>query len=97
MCTAVVPDVCIQYGLASASRTDLKSWRLSAHTGETQAHHKLVADQPEAKADKTGIEVIGHDRHVSFQMAEVAALRILFANILRLVAEPGPPLDLAPT
>ncbi len=36
------------------------------------------------KAVKIGAKVVGHDRYVTFQMAEVANPRALFAEILGL-------------
>ena len=44
---------------------------------------------------KSGKDVI-HGRYVAFQMAEVAVPRMLFAEILRLIAELRPPPDPAP-
>lgn len=43
------------------------------------------------KLIKIGAKVVGHARHVAFQMAEVAVPRNLFADILRLIAELRPP------
>jgi hypothetical protein len=40
---------------------------------------------------KIGAKVVSHARCVAFQMAEVAIPRDLFADILRLIAEPPPP------
>jgi hypothetical protein len=46
-----------------------------------------------SKLIKIGAKVVRHGRHVIFQMAEVAVLRELFHEILRLIAElrPQPP------
>jgi len=46
------------------------------------------------KLIKTGAKAVSHGRYVSFQMAEVAILRQMFQEILRLIAElrPMPPL-----
>jgi hypothetical protein len=38
------------------------------------------------KLIKIGAEVVSHGRYVTFQMAEVAVPRQLFADILRLIA-----------
>jgi hypothetical protein len=56
---------------------------------ERQAHGRKNprADEPEEKLIKIGGKVISHGRYVAFQMAEVAIPRILFADILRLIAE----------
>ena len=45
------------------------------------------------KQIKIGAKLVSHGRYVAFQMAEVAIPRILFAEILRLIAElrPQPP------
>jgi hypothetical protein len=43
------------------------------------------------KLIKIGATVVSHGRYIAFQMAEVAILRILFADILRLIAELRPP------
>ena len=62
---------------------------------------------PEAMADwlltslreklvKIGARLVSHGRYVALQMAEVAVPRMLFAEILRLIAELRPPPDPAP-
>ena len=48
------------------------------------------------KLIKIGARLISHGRYVAFQMAEVAVPRMLFAEILRLIAELRPPPDPAP-
>jgi hypothetical protein len=40
--------------------------------------------------------VVTHGRYVAFQMAEVAVPRMLFAEILRLIADLRPPPDPTP-
>jgi hypothetical protein len=40
---------------------------------------------------KIGANVVRHGRYATFQMAEVAISRDLFANMLRLIAELRPP------
>ena len=45
------------------------------------------------KLIKIGAKVVSHGRYVAFQMAEVAVPRMLFAEILRLIAELRPPPD----
>ena len=45
------------------------------------------------KLIKIGAKVVSHGRCVAFQMAEVAVPRMLFAEILRLIAELRPPPD----
>jgi hypothetical protein len=48
------------------------------------------------KLIKIGAKIVRHGRYVTFQMAEVAVPRMLFAEVLRLIAELRPP-DPAPT
>jgi hypothetical protein len=43
------------------------------------------------KLIKIGAKVVSHGRYVTFQMAEVAVPRQLFADILRLIARPRAP------
>jgi hypothetical protein len=45
------------------------------------------------KLIKIGAKLVSHGRYVAFQMAEVAVTRIMFAEILRLIAELRPPPD----
>ena len=48
------------------------------------------------KLIKIGAKIARHGRYVTFQMAEVAVPKPLFADILRLIAELRPPPDPAP-
>ena len=57
------------------------------HWSLTTLREKLV---------KIGAKVVRHGRYVAFQMAEVAVPRMLFAQILRLIAQLRPPPDPAP-
>ena len=43
------------------------------------------------KLIKIGAKVVSHGRYIAFQMAQVAVPRMLFAEILRLIAELRPP------
>ena len=45
---------------------------------------------------KIGAKVVSNGRYVTFQMAEIAIPRNLFADILRLIAELRPPPDPLP-
>ncbi len=54
------------------------------HWSLTTLREKLV---------KIGAKVVSHGRYVTFQMAEVAVPRMLFAEILRLIALLRPPPD----
>ena len=48
------------------------------------------------KLIKIGAKVVSHGRYVTFQMAEVAISKNLFADILRMIAELRPKPDPAP-
>ncbi len=71
----------LAYNLGNFLRTlaapvPIKDWSLTSLT------EKLI---------KIGAKVVSHGRYVAFQMAEVAIPKILFADILRLIAEMRPP------
>jgi hypothetical protein len=71
----------LAYNLGNFLRTlatpdPIKDWSL------TTLKEKLI---------KIGAKVVSHARYVTFQMPEVAVLRSLFADILRMIAELGPP------
>ena len=60
----------------SRRRSPIKDWSL------TSLKEKLI---------KIGAKVISHGRYVAFQLAEVAVPRIIFADVLRMIAELRPP------
>jgi hypothetical protein len=64
-----------------ATPVPIKEWSL------TSLKEKLI---------KIGAKLVNHGRYVAFQMAEVAVPRVLFAEVLRLIAELRPPPDPAP-
>ena len=73
----------LAYNLGNFLRTlatpePIKDWSL------TSLKEKLI---------KIGAKVVSHGRCIAFQMAEVAVPRMLFAEILRLIAELRPPPD----
>jgi hypothetical protein len=73
----------LAYNLANFMRTlalpkEVEHWSL------TTLREKLV---------KIGAKVVRHGRYVTFQFAEVAVTRMLFAQILRLIAQLRPPPD----
>jgi hypothetical protein len=77
----------LAYNLGNFLRTlatpePIKNWSL------TSLKEKLI---------NIGAKVVNHGRYIAFQMAEVAMPRILFAEILRLIAELRPPPDPVPT
>ncbi len=45
----------------------------------------LSQTSPREKLIKIGAKVVRHGRYITFQLAEVAIARSLFANILRLI------------
>ena len=51
--------------------------------------HRLLTTLRETLA-KIGAKVVRHGRYITFQLAEVAIPRSLFANILRLIDGPRP-------
>ncbi len=76
----------LAYDLGNFLRTlatpePIKDWSL------TSLMEKLI---------KIGAKLVRRGRYVAFQMAEVAVPRMLFAEILRLIAELRPPPDPAP-
>jgi hypothetical protein len=76
----------LAYNLGNFLRTlatpePIKDWSL------TSLREKLI---------KIGAKIVRHGRYVTFQMAEVAVTRMLFAEILRLIAELWRPPDPAP-
>ena len=64
-----------------ATPEPIKDWSLTSLT------EKLI---------KIGAKLVSHGRYVAFQMAEVAVSRMMFAEILRLIAELRPQSDPAP-
>ena len=73
----------LSYNLGNFLRTlatpePIKDWSL------TSLKEKLI---------KIGAKLVSHGRYVAFQMAEVTITRMLFAEILRLIAELRPPPD----
>ena len=75
----------VAYNLANLMRT-LALPEGVAHWSLTSLREKLV---------KIGAKIVTHARYVTFQMAEVAVPRTLFAEILRLIAQLRPPPALA--
>ena len=45
----------------------------------------MIADDYARRVIKNGTQVVRHGRYITFQLAEVAIPRSLFANILRLI------------
>ena len=62
---------------------------------ETVKHWSLTSVKE--KLVKIGAKIVTHARYVTFQMAEVAVPRLLFAEILHLIRKLRPKLPPAPT
>jgi hypothetical protein len=76
--------------LAAAGSIDAGTLELVAHTGDALAMPKIVETWSmtslREKLIKIGAKVVSHGRYVTFQLAEVAVPRRLFAEILLLIA-----------
>jgi hypothetical protein len=58
----------------------------SIRAGVAPKQASAVADQPAREANQDRRKVVSHGRYVSFQLAEVAVPRQMFADILSLIA-----------
>ena len=67
--------------------------RPEAEMGSGQTGRALVANYAAGEAHQGRRKNDSHGRYVTFQMAEVAVPRMLFAEILRLIALLRPPPD----
>jgi hypothetical protein len=90
MDAAIVPLIRSQRHPPSASCARLQFWQLPANARHARADQDWLTSLRE-KLIKIGAKVASHGRYVAFQMAEVAIPRILFADILRLIAKLRPP------
>ena len=68
---------------ASSSMSWLQPWQFHAQVSDGQGGETVVADQPVREADQIDAKVVSHDRYATFQMAEVAVSRQMFAKIRR--------------
>jgi hypothetical protein len=82
----VLPDLLRQRRAPSAPRPRVQPRQLHADAGDAQDGATVVADQPARNLIKNGAKAVSHGRYVTFQMAEVAVSRQMFADILSLVA-----------
>ena len=71
---------------SSAPCAGLQSRQLHADAGDAQATESWSLTSLREKLIKIGAKVISHGRYVTFQMAEVAVSRQMFADILSLIA-----------
>jgi hypothetical protein len=72
----------------------LKLGKFQAHTGDPEDGGAVVAISRAWEANQIVTTVVRHGRYVTFQMAEVAVPRQMFADILSLIAwlrAPVPP------
>ncbi len=65
----------------------------SGHNTLDRRKLQTLRGRPIGYSSLIGAKLVSHGRYVAFQMAEVAVTRIMFAEILRLIAElrPQPP------
>ena len=88
---AVVPQLPQRSCPPSASRARLQPRQLHAHPGVTRCSGAVVADDASEKLIKIGANIVRHGHYVTFQMAEVAIPRDLFADIPRRIDRLRPP------
>jgi hypothetical protein len=86
MDSVVMPFFHRQRRASSAPRVGLQPWQFHADTRDAQGGGAVVADQSAGEADQIGATVVSHGRYVTFQMAEVAVSRLMFRDILMLIA-----------
>ena len=66
---------------------DVDQSRVEADAGAAENDGAVVVDQPaREKLIKIGAKVVSHGRYVTFQLAEVAVSRQIFADIVSLIA-----------
>ena len=82
------------------ARHHSKKQSVLAGAGKLRFRSSALASCPTTSPPPDNISIMapgcGDGRYVAFQMAEVAVPRMLFAEILRLIAELRPPPDPAP-
>jgi hypothetical protein len=87
---ALMPTLCRQRRPSPAPRAGLQRWQFHVDTGDAQGGETVVADQPAREAPRWSAMAA----YVTFQMAEVAVSRQMFAYILMLItrlrAPPAP-------
>jgi hypothetical protein len=93
---AILPRLPGQRRAAPVPRPCLQPRQLPAIAGPAAAERGVVAHDLREKLVKIGTWIVRHDRYVVFQLAEVAVLRALFAEILRWIERlRGSPIALA--
>jgi hypothetical protein len=91
MDTIVMPLVHRQCGPSTASCASLHLGNFLRTLATPEPIKDWSLTSLKEKLIKIGAKIISHGRYVTFQMAEVAILRTLFADILWLIAELRPP------
>ena len=61
------------------------AWTLSGHSALPKEVEHWSLTTLREKLNKIGAKVVRHGRYITFQLAEVAIPKSLFANILRLI------------
>jgi hypothetical protein len=87
MDSAIMSYLCRQRGSPAASCTGLQSRQFHANPGDAKDREAVVADQLAREADQDRREGRSYGRYITFQLAEVAVSRQMFANILSLIAQ----------
>jgi hypothetical protein len=83
---AVVPDLCRQFRPPSAPCPGLQLGQLHADARDARSVESWSLTSPREELIKIGAKVVSHGRYVTFQMTEVAVPRLMFRNILILIA-----------
>jgi hypothetical protein len=83
--SAVMPHLRRQRRPPPASCAGLQSRQFHANPGDAKDRGAVVADQFAREADQDRAKVISHRRYVTFQLAEFAVSRQMFADILSLI------------
>ena len=83
---ALLPHVQEQPGPLANLRVGLQRGQLPTAIGPAKASTALVADDAAGEADQDRAKVTRHSKYVTFQLAEVAVTRNLFAAILDRIA-----------
>ena len=86
MDAAFMPNLRRQRRPPLVARARLQPGHLHADAGDAQGGGALVTDEPAGEADQDWVKVVSHGRYVTFQMAEVAVSRLMFRDILMLIA-----------
>jgi hypothetical protein len=81
-----MPHLRRQRRASSAPRPLVQPGQLHAHPGSAEEAELWSPSSLREKLVKIGAKLVSHGRYVTFQMAEVAISRQMFADILMLIA-----------